>query len=128
MATFIWNELMTTDADGAKRFFGELLGWQAVDVPVQCPEGPPMTYTLFKEEGRDVGGMMKMDGPMFQGVPPHWMGYIGVPDVDAAAAKVVELGGKICVPPTDIPDIGRFCVITDPAGATVALMTPKMAA
>lgn len=122
--TFVWNELMTPDADGAKKFYGELLGWSAADVQVQSPEGP-FTYTLFKKDDRDCGGMMKMDGPMWQGVPPHWMAYVEVADVDAAAAKVTALGGKVCVPPTDIPDIGRFCVINDPAGATLSLMTTK---
>jgi predicted enzyme related to lactoylglutathione lyase len=57
--------------------------------------------------------------------PPHWMTYIAVDDVDQSAAKVWELGGKVCVPPTDIPNTGRFCVVNDPSGATFSLITLK---
>jgi predicted enzyme related to lactoylglutathione lyase len=57
--------------------------------------------------------------------PPHWMSYIAVDDVDTSAAKVWELGGKVCVPPTDIPNVGRFCVVNDPTGATFSLITLK---
>ena len=69
-----------------------------------------------------VGGMFKMSGEQFKGVPPHLMGYITVVDVNAAAKKVPSLGGKVHVPPTDIPSVGRFCMITDPTGAHVSLM------
>ena len=65
-----------------------------------------------------------MVGPQWQGVPAHWMSYFTVDDVDAAAAKVKELGGNVCVPPTDIP-VGRFAVVSDPAGATFSLFKGK---
>jgi predicted enzyme related to lactoylglutathione lyase len=61
-------------------------------------------------------------GPEFGGAPSHWMAYVAVDDVDAKARRVEELGGKVCVPPTDIPNTGRFCVITDPTGATLSLI------
>jgi predicted enzyme related to lactoylglutathione lyase len=55
-------------------------------------------------------------------VPPHWMVYISVEDCDAAAKKVAELGGQVCVPPTDLPEVGRFAVINDPTGATFSII------
>jgi predicted enzyme related to lactoylglutathione lyase len=66
--------------------------------------------------------MMQMAAE-FGDAPSHWMSYVAVTDVDATAQRVEELGGKICVPPTDIPKVGRFCVITDPTGATISLIT-----
>lgn len=51
------------------------------------------------------------------------MAYVAVDDVDEAARRVWELGGKVCVPPQDIPEVGRFCVVNDPAGATLSLIT-----
>lgn len=123
--TFVWNELVTADTEGCKRFYGALVGWQAHEVAVAMPEGT-ITYTLFKRDGREVAGMMKMEGPAWTGIPPHWMAYIEVEDVDAAVARVAALGGTVCVPPTDIPEVGRFSVIKDPAGATVSLMTSRV--
>ena len=118
-ATFVWNELVTRDSAKAGAFFAELVGWTAETVDM-----PTGAYTLFKKDGAPVAGMLDMrqhDIP--DAVPPHWMAYIRVPDVDASAARVAELGGTIVVPPMDIPTVGRFCVIADPTGAHVSLIT-----
>jgi predicted enzyme related to lactoylglutathione lyase len=55
-------------------------------------------------------------------MPPHWMPYFQVEDCDAAAANAAKLGGTVCVPPTDIPSIGRFAVLQDPTGATFSVI------
>ncbi len=114
--TFCWNELVTKDEQAAGKFYSELLGWKLVDSGM---EG--MKYTLLKAGDKDAGGMMQIQKEWGE-VPSHWMSYIAVDDVDALAAKVESLGGKVCVPPTDIPKVGRFCVVTDPTGANVSLM------
>ena len=124
---FCWNELSTTDDDAAIKFYTELLGWEMKRSnmpPCEGSEGPPMVYNEIVVEGRHIGGIYKM-GPEFGGAPSHWMAYVAVDDVDAKAAQVAELGGKVCVPPTDIPNTGRFCVINDPTGATISLITLK---
>lgn len=114
--TFCWNELMTTDVKAAGEFYSQLLGWSTEDWPGEMP------YTVFKSGDIQAGGMMARTPEMGE-VPPHWMAYIAVDDVNALAEKVESLGGKIFVPPTDIPSVGRFAVIADPTGAAVGLMT-----
>ncbi|MGD8453091.1 MAG: VOC family protein [Phycisphaerae bacterium] len=116
--TFCWTELMTRDVEAAKKFYKELIGWKMTD---QAVAGTP--YTTFAPEGaeRSVGGMMQMSGPQFEGLPPHWMPYIAVKDIDDCAKRCTALGGSIRVPPTDIPNVGRFCVIADPTGAVISL-------
>ncbi len=69
-----------------------------------------------------MGGMLPMRGDQWQGVPPHWMIYVTVADCDERAKHAAEIGGKVCVPPTDIPNTGRFSVISDPQGAMFALI------
>ncbi len=121
--TFFWNELVTPDPEAAKTFFAEILGWTSRDV--EMPPGPGAdTYTIFMAGDKDTAGMFRMAGPVSQGILPHWMAYIAVDDVDAACAKVVGLGGEVKVQPADIPNVGRFCVIADPTGAMVSLITP----
>ena len=128
--TFCWNELSTTDSDVAIKFYTELLGWEIKSSKVEeaCEgapaDAPPMVYNEIVVGGEHVGGMYKM-GPEFGGAPSHWRSYVAVDDVDARAAKVVELGGSLCVPPTDIPNVGRFCVVNDPTGAIISLITLK---
>lgn len=118
---FCWHELMTGDVEKAKAFYGALLGWKTSDMSI----GEHGSYTIFHEQDGDPGicGMMGMEGPEWEGIPPHWMMYIMVDDVDAHAAKITELGGNVCVPPTDIPNIGRFAVVQDPTGATFSIFT-----
>src|ERR1700755_1851414 len=126
--SFCWNELGTTDLEAAQNFYKTLLGWQIKEskatAACEGTEAPPMVYNEIVVEGRHVGGIYKM-GPEFGGAPSHWMAYVAVEDVDAKARQVWELGGKVCVPPTDIPNVGRFCIINDPAAATLPLLTMK---
>ena len=86
------------------------MGWSKDEMNM----GPLGTYTMFKHGEKAASGMMKSESP---GVPTHWLVYVGVDDVDATAKKIAELGGKILVPPTDVPDMLRFSVAMDPQGA-----------
>lgn len=117
--TFCWNELGSTDDEAAKKFYAELLGWTYKE-----GDAGGMKYAEITAGGRPVGGVYKM-GPEFGEAPSHWMAYVAVDDVDASAKRVEELGGKVCVPPTDIPNVGRFSVINDPTGATLSLIMLK---
>ena len=109
-----WHECNTKDSGAATKFYCELFGWTTSE----CDMGGQM-YTMLHRDGEPFGGVMQMTAE-WGDAPPHWMTYVAVDDVDASAKKAEELGGKICVPPTDIP-VGRFSVITDPTGATISL-------
>ncbi len=115
---FSWNELLTKDVETAKKFYTEVLGWTAEDMEMQ--EG---TYTVFKVDGVQVAGMMKLPTQAEQmGSPPFWGAYISVNDVDAIAAKVEALGGKILSPPMDAQGVGRFATLQDPQGAVFGIL------
>lgn len=113
---FCWNELATTDLAAAKKFYTELLGWIFKE-----SQAAGMEYNEIVVGGQHMGGMYQM-GTEFGNAPSHWISYVAVDDVDAKAKQTVALGGKICVPPTDIPNVGRFCVINDPTGAAISLV------
>ena len=120
--TFCWNELSTNDLDAAKKFYTELLGWQLKESDVTGE----MKYTeIVASNGQHIGGMYQGGPECGAEAPPHWMAYVAVDDVDARAARVEALGGKVCVAPMDIPNVGRFCVINDPSGAAISLITLK---
>ena len=116
-STFIWHEILTRDPEGAKEFYAKLLGWTSTGMTLES--GQP--YTMFSNGEADVGGIVSMEGPDFEGVPPHWVVYISVDDVDEKARQAEALGGKIFRPPADIPGIGRVAVIADPEGATFCI-------
>lgn len=115
---FIWYELITSDPDAAADFYGRAVGWTARD---SGQSG--MDYRLLSIGGRDVGGLMQLPADAAQhGMQPVWLGYVGVDDVDAAAARIRSAGGAIHLPPTDVPGVGRFAMVADPQGALLYVM------
>ncbi len=105
--TLCWNELMTSDIVVARDFYKGLFGWNLELSP---------QYTEIHVGPVPVGGMMQITSDMM-GTPPNWSPYFSVDDCDGTVAKAKSLGAQIYVPPTDIPNVGRFSVIADPQGA-----------
>ncbi len=103
---FVWDELHATDTAAAAAFYGELVGWTTEPFM----EG----YEAFNTGEHMVGGLMKERG----GSPvAYWLTYFGVADADATAAKAMELGAGVVVPPESMEGVGRYAVLTDPSGA-----------
>jgi predicted enzyme related to lactoylglutathione lyase len=118
---FIWYELMTSDADGAKAFYDAVVGW-TIDPQSNFPNGYRM---IGRSDGKFAGGLLPLNEEMRQhGARPTWLGYINVADVDEAAGSIERAGGKTQMPPTDIPNVGRIAMVTDPQGAPFYLMKP----
>jgi predicted enzyme related to lactoylglutathione lyase len=115
---FIWYELITPDPDGAKAFYDAVAGW---DIEPQ-PSGE-MDYRMIRVDGGNAGGVMRLTEDMAaHGARPTWLGYVGVDDVDAAAASVEKDGGAILMAAFDIPGVGRIAMVADPQGAPFYLM------
>ncbi len=129
--TFNWNELMTTDVEAAKEFYTNVIGWSSQDVQFGNPTLPAIpgepSYTLWTVGDLQVGGAMKLEGPEMENIPPHWMYYVGVDDVDKVVEKVIAHGGKVVMGPMDVESVGRFYMIEDPQGAVLGLGTSTMA-
>jgi uncharacterized protein len=113
--TFVWYELATTDMGEAKAFYAQILGWAAREV---SQAGRP--YGVLAAGDTPVAGLMPL--PDEAGASPHWLGYVGVDDVDAAVATTRRLGGAVYVPPTEVPGASRFSIIADPQRATLGLI------
>ncbi len=117
---FFWNQLVTTDQKVSGDFYCSLLGWSRRELDL----GPFGLYTLFQQNGKDVGGMMNPATDYSRSRQSWWETVIAVADVDALASRVTELGGTVIEPPRDVPGVGRACLIADPMGVPVCLMTP----
>jgi predicted enzyme related to lactoylglutathione lyase len=111
-----WSELMTTDPDAAVKFYTQLFGWTTEESVMVNGE----KYITVKVAGVPMGGITKLP-PQAQ-IPPVWGLYVTVTDVDASTKQAQELGGKVFMPPMDVPNVGRFSVIQDPQGAYISLM------
>jgi predicted enzyme related to lactoylglutathione lyase len=114
---FSWCELMTTEPQAAVEHYRQLFGW-SVDV-MDVGGGP---YHVLKVGDSAIGGIMGMP-PGAPPMPPRWVSYVTVADVDATAEKCTALGGKVLMGPTDIPTVGRFAVLQDRQGAELNVIT-----
>ncbi|MCA9520197.1 MAG: VOC family protein [Myxococcales bacterium] len=113
LGEFCWHELMVPDAQKACDFYGPLVGWTTNAVPMG-----PMTYYLQLSGEKQRAGVMQTPAEME--VPPYWMPYVLVENVDKTAQHAEKLGGQILIPATDIPNIGRFVVVMAPDGSVLA--------
>lgn len=107
---FAYMELHPSSSEKAKSFYGDLMGWDFSDMDMGGA-----TYTMVTNGAEPFAGIAAPNGG-----PAHWLPYLWVEDLDAAAKKAESLGAKIVQPRVDIP-VGSFVVLQDPAGATVAL-------
>jgi len=114
--TLVWTELLSSNVDVTGKFYSNLFDWGQ-----QLNEVGPMKYTVFMRGDKPAGGMMQISPDMGK-VPPNWMPYFGVTDPDGTAANTTKLGGKVAMPPADIPNVGRFAVLQDPQGATFGII------
>ncbi len=121
---FVWFDLMTADVQGAKSFYAEIAGWKTT-------KWSGGDYEIWTAGDKQVGGVMPpRPGAGKTDSPPHWTAYIATDDVDQCVQRAQRLGGRVCVPSEDIPDAGRFAVLSDPQGAAFAVFkssTPQAA-
>ena len=117
---FSFNELITTDLDSAKKFYNELLGWTYRET--KSIHG--QIYVTALKDGAVVAGMMLKEGNVDDEAMPCWDPYVTVDDVLKSVQIVEKMGGRILVPPTEIPGIGRFATIMDPQGIVFNVISP----
>ncbi len=110
----VWHDLVTSDLDAAKRFYGGLFGWSFRDFEVKAGR-----YALASLDGKPVAGLLH-PGKREVNVS-QWITYFSVEDVDAAAAVGTKAGAKVAVPPREIAKQGRAALLVDPQGAPVAV-------
>jgi predicted enzyme related to lactoylglutathione lyase len=111
---FVWDELGTTDADGAQRFYEEVFGWTTKDMGEEYGG-----YRIFERGDARIGGLMANPEPS---IPAAWTPYVGVEDTDATCARAKELGAEVVVEPMDVPNVGRFAILKDPQGAVFGII------
>jgi uncharacterized protein len=119
--SFVWYELLTTDMKAAEAFYRAVIGWTSQ------PWGQPEPgYTIMSAGEKPVAGVMRLPVESCEaGGRPGWIGYIGVADLDASTDRLQRAGGSVLRTPDEIPDIGRFSVVSDPQGAAFVLFTPS---
>lgn len=112
---FCWNELATADVHSAKNFYSKVLGWKFKEISSEH-----MTYTIIQVNDKDIGGIWHIPTEQQGKIPPHWMSYVLVHNVEETLKKAKEHGAQEIKGVTPVENMGRFAIITDPTGAHLA--------
>ena len=114
--TPVWVDLSSPDLDAAKRFYGQIFGWEAVQIA-----GPEAgNYTLFKIRGKDVAAL----GSTMDGQPPAWTTYFATEHIDQSVEQFKAAGGEVVMGPMDVMGQVQLAILRDPTGAFLALNQP----
>jgi predicted enzyme related to lactoylglutathione lyase len=111
---FVWHELMTPDTSAAHSFYSKTLGWKTQ------PSDQVADYSMFVAGGNPLGGSMSLPAGA-----PHWLAYIGTPNIEATMEQARELGAKIVKEVEEIPGMGKYAVLQDPQGAAFAIFSSQ---
>ena len=115
----VWHDLVTPDHVGAKAFYTQVAPWKTQ------PWEDAREYEMWTLHGEPIGGLTSMSAELRAGgVPPHWLAYVCVYDVDACARQAESLGGRVVMGPTEVPHVGCWAVVRDPQGATIGVFEP----
>ncbi len=119
--SIIWADLTIPNAKEVQNFYSEVIGWKSEPVSM----GNYNDFSMNSPDtGRTIVGICHSRG-VNSDLPPQWLIYFTVTDVDESAKKCKEKGGKVIAGPRDMGKYGRYCVVQDPAGAVAALFSPK---
>jgi predicted enzyme related to lactoylglutathione lyase len=111
-----WIDLMTSDTQRSRRFYGQLFGW-AAEQPAQEFGG----YFNFRKDGVPVAGCMPSQSPE---MPDVWSVYLATEDARKAVDAATDHRGQIIVDAMDVADLGTMAVVTDPGGAAIGIWQP----
>lgn len=120
IGTIGWTDLTVEHAEQVRDFYQAVTGWQATPLDMGGYSDFMMSDPM---NGNPVAGVCHARGGNAQ-LPPVWLIYINVADLEKSIANCVALGGQVIAEPKEYGGQGRYCVIRDPAGACAALFEP----
>lgn len=120
--TIGWFDLTVSDAEKVRDFYSAVAGWNYSNFDMGGYSDFNMT---IPSDGKVVAGICHARAGN-AGLPPYWLIYITVADLDQSIAKCLDMGGEVIAGPKDMGSYGRYCVIRDPAGAVAGLICPPL--
>lgn len=115
IGTFVHLDLTVPDAPGLRDFYADVVGWK--------PEPLGDDWMMMARDGTAAAGVCHARSENAD-LPPHWLAYIAVDDLDASLAAAKARGGEVVAGPKG-EGPGSYAVIRDPAGAVLALIRPQ---
>ena len=114
---FVWNELSSKNPEASVKFYSQIGGFTSSKMDM----GEMGAYHLLQSGGESRAGIMAQQMPE---APHAWLPYVQVASADQTADKAKRLGATVVVPPTDIPNVGRFAILVDAQGTATGILQP----
>lgn len=114
-----WIDLMTSDTEKAKSFYGALFGWTFETGDQEKYGG----YITARKNGKSVAGMMQKQAEQ-AGFPDVWSTYLRTDDARTTVKSAAEHGGQVYMEPMDVPEQGSMAMVGDATGAAVGIWQP----
>jgi predicted enzyme related to lactoylglutathione lyase len=113
---FVWQDLMTDDAEKSRKFYEQLFGWT-----FERTDRLGRPYFIARAGSAAVAGMAQVERRRPDEPIAQWISYLSVSNVDSVAARLTAAGGRVLVAPTDI-QASRAAIVVDPQGAPLGLV------
>lgn len=121
----VWHDLISKTPDESQRFYEQLFGWEFESVGAMMGFGADNAYSLIRNEGRLIGGMIDANRLQNDNDISQWVSLMSVEDIDKAVASFEAKGGTVFTPPTELARRGKIAVVADPDGALLALLQTR---
>jgi uncharacterized protein len=112
-----WMDLTIPDADGVRDFYKNVIGWKTMEVSM----GDYNDYCMISPDDNVVRTGVCHEKGTNAGIPPAWIIYINVANLDQSIEQVIKGGGAVVHGPRKMGEKARYCIIKDPAGAFCGL-------
>src|SRR6478672_5573499 len=113
---FVWQDLMTDDAEKSRKFYEQLFGWT-----FERSDRLGRPYFIARSGSKAVAGMTQVERQRPDQPVAQWISYLSVSNVDSVVTRLTVAGGRVLVPPTDI-QASRAAIVVDPQGAPFGLV------
>ncbi|MGI8962959.1 MAG: VOC family protein [Thermomicrobiales bacterium] len=120
VGTIVGTDLTVDNAGGVRDFYAAVIGWEFEPLTVEGHDD----YVMKTPGGEWVAGICHRLGPNAD-LPPQWLVYVAVADLEQSIARCLKLGGKAITPVKDLEEGRSYVVVQDPAGAVLALSGPR---
>ena len=117
---FVWHNLVTSDGEAAREFYGALLGWE-----FDVKDGGHYSVILY--EGRNLGGILDTSKGSEPSEGGRWLSAMSVASLEGSLEAVAKAGGKQLEAPIEVPGVGSVVTVEDADGARLHLLAPSAA-
>ena len=117
---FYWTDITVDNPSELKEFYKQVLGWKEMEVPMKDGDESYVDYGMASDPTTPAGGICHNRGKN-KGIPPQWISYFYIDDVEKALQNTLDLGGELLKESRKKDGTLSFVIVKDPQGAVFGM-------